>query len=267
MGTLEEVSQMKNSGMSEEEIISSLGERGVSPKEIDDALNQAEVKSAVSKIQGEEDYNDNSGQYPDMMIKEQIPDMEENDNMSGGHIKPRTRESGNIPQNQNYNQQEYPEEDYAHQPYNEQPQYSPQEEYYAPQEYTHQDYSYPNPSGGYGYDTGYGGEFSSESIIEVSEQVVNEKLSTVVDKINEINEFRTIAQSQIEHIETRLRKIESIIDRLQISILEKVGSYGENLNSIKKEMNMMQESFTKVINPLTDKIASEESSKHTLRKK
>ena len=43
------------------------------------------------------------------------------------------------------------------------------------------------------------------------------------------------------------------MDRLQISILEKVGSYGKNIENVQNEMQMMQDSFSKVINPLADR--------------
>ena len=41
---------------------------------------------------------------------------------------------------------------------------------------------------------------------------------------------------------------------MQIAILEKVGSYGQNLDSIKKEMSMMQDSFTKMVSPQQSQI-------------
>jgi hypothetical protein len=54
-------------------------------------------------------------------------------------------------------------------------------------------------------------------------------------------------QTKMENLSERVKKIENIIDKLQIAILEKIGSYGGNLESIKKEMSMMQDSFSKVI--------------------
>jgi len=45
----------------------------------------------------------------------------------------------------------------------------------------------------------------------------------------------------------RLKKIETTMDKLQIAILEKVGSYGQNLDGIRKEMSMMQDSFSKMV--------------------
>ena len=37
------------------------------------------------------------------------------------------------------------------------------------------------------------------------------------------------------------------MDKLQLAILNKIGSYGKTLESIKKEMSMMQDSFGKAL--------------------
>ena len=70
MGVLDEVIQMKSQGMDEEEIINELSDKGISPMEIDDALNQSQIKDAIADIQGEnteniedEEYNENEGNY------------------------------------------------------------------------------------------------------------------------------------------------------------------------------------------------------------
>jgi uncharacterized protein HemX len=73
-------------------------------------------------------------------------------------------------------------------------------------------------------------------------------MKKITKQLADINEFKTLAQVKIENAVARLKRIETIIDKLQISILEKVGSYGQNLSSIKKEMSMMQDSFGKVVN-------------------
>jgi len=49
---------------------------------------------------------------------------------------------------------------------------------------------------------------------------------------------------------------------LQAEILEKVGSYGGGLDSIKKEMGMMQDSFGKIVTVLSSK-AEEKSPEHS----
>ena len=51
----------------------------------------------------------------------------------------------------------------------------------------------------------------------------------------------------------RLARLEASIDKLQIAILEKVGSYGRGLDSVKKEVEMVQDSFSKIVNKVAEK--------------
>ncbi len=195
MGILEQIKQMQNQRIPDEEIISKLREQGVSPKEINDALNQSQIKKAVV---GNEEMN-----YPPQQTQE--------------NYMPQTQE---IP--------EYSSE-------GETPQ---QQEYIQPQEGYQQDQ--------YGYSSG--GMDNSDTMIEIAEQVFSEKTKKMQKQVEDLNEFKTLAQTKIENISDRLKRIETTIDKLQITILEKIGSYGENINSIKKEMSMMQDSFGKVVN-------------------
>ena len=68
-----------------------------------------------------------------------------------------------------------------------------------------------------------------------------------------MSEFKALSQTKIDHISERLKKIEAIIDRLQASILEKVGGYGHGFETVKKEMNMMQDSLGKIVNQVAEK--------------
>ena len=45
MGVLEQITQMKNQGIPDQEIVSNLQEQGVSPREINDALSQSQIKN------------------------------------------------------------------------------------------------------------------------------------------------------------------------------------------------------------------------------
>ncbi|MEK6760946.1 MAG: hypothetical protein AABX93_03415 [Nanoarchaeota archaeon] len=190
MGILEQIIGMRNQGISDDEIVARLQERGITPQAINDALNQAEIKKAVSN-----DYQNAPG-----------PSQEG----------------------------EYPRENYQPQ----EQQYSPQE--YSPQQNYEQQYS---PSGG----------FDSSTIIEISEKVFSEKTQKMQKQMKEIVEFKVLAESQINSISERLKRIEAMIDKLQAAILEKVGSYGRGIENVQKEMQMMQDSFGKVVNPLVEK--------------
>ena len=228
MTTLEEVTQLKNQGMPDAEITTNLQQKGVSPKEINDALNQSQIKNAIS----------NQEYFP-----EPVPQ-----NMGA-----QVQETPSLPDNPaSYKNEEEPyQEDYEPQP---------QQEYYAPQEnYSQQEY-YPQENYDYnqeGYDQGT----DTSTIIEISEQVFIEKSEQTKKQIKELIEFKTLTETKIDNISDRLKRIEKTIDNLQISILDKIGSYGTNLNTIKKEMGMMQDSFSKVINPVLDKAKKTNHSK------
>lgn len=87
----------------------------------------------------------------------------------------------------------------------------------------------------------------TETIIEISEQVFSEKMKKLQKRLIEFGEFKTLSQARIENISERIKRIEEMIDKLQAAILEKIGSYGKTLESIRKEMSMMQDSFGKMI--------------------
>ena len=108
-----------------------------------------------------------------------------------------------------------------------------QEEYYE-DNYSQEDYS----GGGYG--------MSSETMIEVAEQVFSEKMKSFESELKNLKEFRTIASPSLKDIDERLRRIERQFDKMQIAILEKVGEFGKNIDSVKKEVEMVEDSFEKL---------------------
>jgi len=217
MAILEQVIRMKGQGISDGDIINELSQQGVSPREINDALRQAQIKYAVSNTEyGEE-------MQPSIMPEEDIPSPDGSNN--GGTYTPRVYETQQ--QEQYAPQETYP----SQQEYQSQEQY-PQEQYYQP--------------GGYeqastGIDT--------DTIMEVADQIFSDRIKKIQKQVESITESSTLLQTKMENVSERLKKIETIIDKLQIAILEKVGSYGKNLEGIKKEMSMMQDSFTKMISP------------------
>lgn len=214
MAVLETVLELQKRGYDNSAIVDVLKEKGISPKEIMNALSQANVKSAVDSEKDEiKQMNDaQSPMQPSMMEQEapaQIP----------------------VPQTQ-------PEQ--------------PQEQYIYPTTaaYPEQYPQYTQPQPAYqGYET--------ETISELAEQIVIEKLSDTNKKLSSLAEFRRIAEAKIEDIGQRLRKIESTIESLQMSILGKIGSYGKNLDDIKTEMQAMQDTFSKTLNPLIDRTRSQ----------
>jgi len=215
MGTLDDVTNLREQGISDNEIIASLRGRGVSPKEINDALSQAQVKNAVGSAEpGMESSIMDSSPSSDEVATSSV-----GSNYSGGAVE----QEAYAPAGQDVN--------------------------YAPIEDVPQ-MGADNAAGGgyqddYGGGGGYGGD--TDTIIEVSQQVFIEKAKKMNKHISENTEFRVLAASKIDNISERLKRIENSIDNLQHAILEKVGEYGGGLQSIKKEMDMMQDSFKKVV--------------------
>ena len=271
MGTLDNVTQMKNQGVPENEIINKLQEQGVSPKAINDAMDQFKIKNAVSKpVPGE-------GMEPSII---------------GGGAQPagnsaRAQETGrNVPNDEFYIPQSkpnYPKNQPPTQEYQEPANQSPPQTYNqepaaqqyqepANQNYEEQQGYEQNYGGGsntnYGEQTGYSEEYypqegyeedygglggGTDTMIEIAEQVFAEKMRKIQRQLEDLNEFKTLTETKLNNATSRLKRIEQVMDKLQMAILEKVGSYGRGLDSIKKEMSMMQDSFSKTLPALVAK--------------
>ena len=236
---MEEAGDMGDKRSSDQDMISRLKEEGVAPKDINDALNRAKIKSAVSAdIEGDKESMEPSIMRPEkpMPLPTEGGPLAEEDLTPPPPGPPMEREY--IPKTR-----EITEEAYVPQPQGEI--YAP-----APQEYsTGQEY-FPQEA----YEEYIpGGITDTDTMIEISEQVFSEKIKTIQKQVESMNEFKTLAETKIDHISARLKRIETVIDNLQASILEKVGAYGRGLETIKKEMSMVQDSFGKMIGGLAEK--------------
>jgi hypothetical protein len=258
MSILEQIMQLKLQGITENEIIRILREQNISPKQINDALSQNQIKNAI----GSNDFYspDMNNMNPSIMgidSELQPPKPENNQN----ELLPPVAEGYTFQQNNHRESSEFPSyEQYLPQGETgnaQEPQYPPytqqqypsseQKNFYQPQESFNNNYQ--------------SGSSNTDTMIDVAEQVFDEKIVELKKQIQEATELKAIVEIRIKHIEKQLEKIESFVDRLQLTILEKVGSYGNNLKSIKDEMSMMQDSFGKMINPLKE-IAEEVQKPH-----
>jgi len=250
MGVLEQVTELKNRGVPENKIVSTLREQGVSPKDINDAIGQSKIKSAVS-----------SGHGSEQMEPSIMPPINSGDSggevITGGDLSNEDltpppsftkipaaaqRNFGRMTQEVSEN-----EDDYVPQPQGEDSYYQAdvnyQQQGYAPQYQESYEYQ-PQQTGG--------GMVDSDTMIEIAEQVFSEKTKPLQKSIEDLTEIGTLLQTKVENFSERLKRVENTIDHLQSSILDRVGSYGANLESIKKEMTMMQDSFGKIVNTAAD---------------
>ncbi len=239
---------MRQNGMSEQEIVQTLRGKGASQQDIENALSQTQIKEAIL-------FPSEDSAMPQMPI----PDEESIPAPSGF-----SAQGGTFPGEENgemqpgiMNQEPYPFEE------QEMPVPSPSaagEVIPSPGDYsqgvggdgggtygaeTYPQETYPQQQGyDYNYQQQYPqGGVSADTISEIAEQVVSEKLMNIREKIEKATDLKTMAETKLFNLDERLQKIEKIIDRLQLSILQKIGEYTGNISDLKKEVIETQKSF------------------------
>lgn len=242
MTALEKVMQLKKEGKAEGEIIASLRSEGLNPMQISDALNQSKIKEAIV------DPNPTEGMTPSIMGDE------EKEEEAQTQVSPPQEEDYYVPkQTQSaYSPQPPPAFGYGQQSPQ---QYSPQ---YPPSQYSGGQYGGQEQSEEQfqGYDENYQGEEysgfsnSTDTMIEVAEQVFAEKVKKLSKELQDLNEFKTIFEIKVENINERLKRMEKNFDKMQLDILGKVSEYGKGLDYVKKELDMVQDNFGKVMKGL-----------------
>ena len=242
MSSLDQVRQLRRSGKSDSEIVNFLQDQGISPREINEALSQSNIKDAVSEtpIYGEskEDYSVQPGMQPSLMNQGEY---------SNNSFEPLPQEGPNAREINDQvpipGQEYFPQEQYQDQGY----------EQYPTQDYNQYNQNYESPA-------------QSDTITEIASQMVTEKTNTINKKISDLNEIKTLLSAKVEKIDSRLSRIESIIDNLQITLLRRSTEQEQNISDIKSEMGQMREGFSKVLDPLID-IERDISPKRKPRKK
>lgn len=220
MGTLETIMQMQQNGMTDQQIISTLQQQGISPKEINDGLNQAKIKSAVSE-QAPSPEQEQQEQYPPQQYQQE-PQQEQYQQQQGGDYY----------QNQSQ-EQYYPE---------------------TPQAYSGQEYYQQ-------------GAYDTETITEIAEQVFSDKFKQFVENTGDIGEFKNSTLDKISDLDQRLKRIETTIDQLQKAIIQKIGEFGEDASSIKKNLENLHDTTSKLMNPLIDNYRALQEKKTKPKKK
>lgn len=199
MAYVDKVAQMQQQGMSDNDIIKTLKNEGISPKDISDSISQAKIKMAVSQDTGQE-YQESYGQ----------PAPEP--------------------------QQEYAPQQYAPQQY-----IDPSQQQYA--DPNQQQYSYPDQNQS---------QMSIETITEIVDRIISEKLKEIGQKIKPVVDFKNKAEDDINELKERLKRIELTIDGLQRAIIGKIGEFGQSNALIHKDLENLHGTVSKLMNPLID---------------
>jgi DNA-binding transcriptional MerR regulator len=153
-------------------------------------------------------------------------------------------------QNYPYNQENYPEQ-YAEQSYSQYPQNDSQQQKQYPYS---QNQNYPQGNYPEQYaEQSYSQQYSSDTdlIKQIAEEIAEEKVSELREKILDASESKKDIQSKIDLIDKRLTQIEKTIDKLQLALLGKMSDYSKQIKSVTKELKSTQDTFKKIIKPVS----------------
>lgn len=250
MAALEKIMQMKQQGLTEPQMIDSLKQEGISPREINEALSQSKIKSELDP-QAPIIPISPTQEMPIDQLGQQMPSQRPTPEMPTPPQQqmPPTQEMPISPPQQMPPQQQIPETQMqpsimgAEMPMEQMPaeippatamptgQEMPYYEEYQPQQAT-----------------------DIETINDIAEQIVEEKIDPIKKQITDFTRFKNELGLETETINQRLSRIENTFNELQMAILRKIGGYGEDIKNIAREMHETQDSFSKIVNPLTDNI-------------
>ena len=273
MAVQDEIQTMKSQGINDTSISQALQEKGYSPQQINDALSQTQIKSAVTGNQPISGNPAQQNQYETSQTSNQPPiqDQTQQDSMSNQSqpdfsgmqqsTSPIQNQESSPNQNYNPNEQSPMPQTTPIATTQEMQQPQTQQDQYGYQQGYDQQYAYPETSGGenqyadqYGYEQySQQPQIGTEIITEIAEQVTDNKFAKISKSIGNIAEFKTKIENKTENLNERLKKIETIIEKLQASILGKIGEYGQDIGTVSREIKMLQDSFTKVASPLLQK--------------
>ncbi|MDH3353544.1 MAG: hypothetical protein OEL87_03785 [Nanoarchaeota archaeon] len=240
MTTLDRIIEMQQKGGSDTEIMAQLQNEGISPSEINDSLNQARIKNAVSPPEGTPTQPtpvvaNPQGMQASIMATptEQAPLPQE--------MSPSQPMAHEMDGQQPMAPPMTPTQPEIYQP-QEQMGEQPQDDYYqqTPQAYSQQDYYAPQ------------GGMDTETISEIAEQVATEKINDYKRKTGDIVSFKETIQNKVDDIDDRLKRIEANIDKLQQAIIGKVGELGESNAMIHKDLDNLHGTVSKLMDPLID---------------
>jgi len=222
MALLERISTMKQQGLSEPQIINNLQQEGISYSQINEALSQSKIKSAIAGNASEDE----------TLQQSVMADA------TGAQQTVGTPESMSQPgYDQQYQQQAYP------------------------QQYTQEQYAAAYPQQGYEQQgTYYQQAIDLETIRDISRQETDDAVKKIKEQLNSLEKMKIEMKFEMQDIENRLLRVESVINELQSAVIRKMGEYGSAISNISQEIRATQNSFSKILNPLLDKKRNSDNS-------
>jgi hypothetical protein len=280
------VLSMRQQGLSNNQIVSSLQREGYQSHQIFDAMNQADIKGGVNAMQLN---NPNENPNPENPMENNVPGMSSPhpfNNFPGSQgqqdLPPNVQNqqeqgtaqynnmlSDNIPtgqMNMNNNMQgdsEYGQDMSQMPPMNgmvdsqgmQPPPFGnpgmapdPEPPGMQPPNFAPPGMS-PQEMGSQGQDV------LSERIEEIAEAIIDEKWDMILKNVNKIIEWKATTESKLSRMEQEFSDLKSNFDNLHKAIIGKIGEYDKNILSVGTEVKAMEKVFQKVLPTFTENVS------------
>lgn len=97
-------------------------------------------------------------------------------------------------------------------------------------------------------------EASVETIEEIAEEVINEKWQEFKAKVGDITEMKAHFETRLNELSERVKRLEIALDKLQAAMLSKVESYGRSVKTLTAEVETLESTLGKVLQPLVGSV-------------
>jgi len=217
---VDKILKLAKQGYTDAQIIKQLRQQGYSPRQINDAFNQAKVKLELNK---EMDVPEPSEEMQQSMATDETADY-----------NPEEQESEvPVPEGDEPVQEETPAETEA----------AP-----TPQE-SGESYPYQYPS--------YPARASTEDVEELVDEVVDEKWQQFRKKTGNIEEVKDRVDSSLRTFNKKLDRNEAILNKLVEATKEKFKEQNNEIRSLSADVAALKETLKKIMNPLIARVKKE----------
>jgi len=245
---VDEVIKLTGLGMDDSKIIKNLTDRGYSPVQISDALNQAKIKQEIRPAGMPPQSPSPQGLMPSMSPLP--PKMQQPQGLMPQPLGLQQTPAQPQP-SQLLQTQEIPIPKPSAVPPTPMP---PVQSPNMGRPYSREEPTYPYAYPTYEEESIGAPKMETEAIEELAEEIVNEKWQEVKSKIGDVIEWKSYAERRINSIDERIKRMESSMDRLQAALLSKVNEYGRGVKDLGAEMNSLEGALGKILSPLVDNI-------------
>ncbi len=250
----DKVIEMRNQGVSNNQIIQILQRDGFELTAIFNAMNQADIKGGI-------DAGAFSETMPEDANQQSFPEQ-------GGSTMPQQPI-----QQMNYNQQVpmmqdtgmMTDQDMGMQPGMDQMQQQMDSgsAQMPPMDYNQQGYATAPAYGA----PGYGPSLETQRIEELAEAIIDEKWNEIVRSINKIIDWKERVEARVTKMEQQLDDMNKNFETLHKGVLGKITDYDRNLTNVGAEIKAMDKVFQKVLPTLTESVGELSRITSSMRKK